>query len=100
MLETERMDCSMMKVTRLTLRPGVHLTAVQTKKFKSSVLAAHFLTPLSAQDAACNALVPMVLRRGTAEYPDLETLSAALDELYGGSLEPVVRKKGEAQCDF
>lgn len=98
MLETERMDCSMMKVTRLTLRPGVHLTAVQTKKFKSSVLAAHFLTPLSAQDAACNVLVPMVLRRGTAEHPDLETLSAALDELYGGSLEPVVRKKGEAQC--
>ena len=98
MLETERMDCSMMKVTRLTLRPGVHLTAVQTKKFKSSVLAAHFLTPLSARDAARNALVPMVLRRGTAEHPDLETLSAALDELYGGSLEPVVRKKGEAQC--
>ena len=98
MLETERMDCSMMKVTRLTLRPGIHLTAVQTKKFKSSVLAAHFLTPLSTQDAACNALVPMVLRRGTAEHPDLETLSAALDELYGGSLEPVVRKKGEAQC--
>ena len=85
----------MMKVTRLTLRPGVHLTAVQTKKFKSSVLAAHFLTPLSAQDAARNALVPMVLRRGTAEHPDLETLSAALDELYGGSLEPAAELLAE-----
>ena len=87
-----------MKVTRITLRPGVNLTAVQTTKFKSSALAVGFLTPLSGEFASCNALVPMVLRRGTEAHPDLETLSAALDELYGGSLEPVVRKKGEAQC--
>ena len=87
-----------MKVTRKQLRPGVFLTAVQTRKFKSSVLGVQFLTPLTAEDAARNALVPMVLRRGTAERPDLESLSAALDELYGGSLEPVVRKKGETQC--
>ena len=87
-----------MKVTQITLRPGVHLTAVQTKKFKSSTLAVRFLTPLSEPDASRNALAPMVLRRGTAEHPDLESLSAALDELYGGSLEPVVRKKGETQC--
>ncbi len=87
-----------MKVTRIELQPGVWLTAVQTKKFKSSVLGAQFLTPLTAEDASRNALVPMVLRRGTAKHPDMESLSAALDELYGGSLEPMVRKKGETQC--
>ena len=80
------------------MQPGVWLTAVQTKKFKSSVLGAQFLAPLTAQSAAVNALTPMVLRRGTAKHPDLESLSAALDELYGGSLEPMVRKKGETQC--
>ena len=82
----------------MELQPGVWLTAVQTKKFKSSVLGAQFLAPLTAQSAAVNALTPMVLRRGTAKHPDLESLSAALDELYGGSLEPMVRKKGETQC--
>lgn len=87
-----------MKVTQITLRPGVQLTAVQTKKFKSSTLAVRFLTPLSEENASRNALVPMVLRRGTVEHPNLESLSAALDELYGGSLEPLVRKKGETQC--
>ena len=87
-----------MKVTQLTLRPGIQLTAVQTRKFKSSTLAVRFLLPLSEEEASLNALVPMVLRRGTAEHPDLESLSAALDELYGGSLEPLVRKKGETQC--
>lgn len=88
----------MTNATRLELLPGVHLTAVQTKKFKSSALGVQFLLPLSAQDASLNALTPMVLRRGTERCPDMESLSAALDELYGGSLEPVVRKKGETQC--
>ena len=88
----------MIEVTRSELLPGVHLTAVHTKKFKSSVLGLQFLLPLQEETASLNALVPMVLRRGTREHPDLEALSAALDELYGGAIEPVVRKKGETQC--
>ena len=84
-----------MDVTHITLRPGVRLTAVHTTKFKSSVLAVRLLMPLSAETAGLGALVPAVLRRGTAEHPDMESLSAALDELYGGSLEPSVRKRGE-----
>ena len=88
----------MSEVTRTQLLPGVHLTAVQTQKFKSSVLGMQFLLPLAREQAALHALLPMVLRRGTAEHPDMESLSAVLDELYGGSLEPTVRKKGETQC--
>ena len=87
-----------MHVTRMELLPGVHLTAVHTDKFKSSQLGLNLLAPISAQTAAANALVPMVLRRGTRRHPDMQALSAALDELCGGVLEPVIRKKGEAQC--
>ena len=87
-----------MEVTRTQLRPGVRLTAVRTEKFKSSVLGMQFLSPLAPETAALNALLPAVLRRGTAAHPDMERLSAALDELYGGTLEPTVRKKGETQC--
>ena len=56
------------------------------------------MAPLSAETASANALDALVLRRGTAAHPDLESLSAALDELYGGAIEPMVRKKGETQC--
>ena len=69
-----------------------------TDKFKSSYLGLTMLTPLERETAAANALIPAVLRRGTAAHPDLEALSAALDELYGGAIEPVVRRKGETQC--
>ena len=87
-----------MNVTRVELLPGVHLTAVHTDKFKSSLLGVELLAPMDGAKASANALVPMVLRRGTADHPDMESLSAALDELYGGSIEPMVRKKGETQC--
>lgn len=88
----------MTEVTRTDLMPGVHLRAVHTKKFKSSYLSVTLMTPLSAETAAENALIPYVLRRGSQAQPDMESLSAALDELYGGAIEPAVRKKGETQC--
>lgn len=88
----------MAELTRSELFPGVHLTAVHTEKFKSCVLGASFLAPLDRTTAACNALLPSVLRRGAETHPDMESLSAALDELYGGSIEPVVRTRGEVQC--
>ena len=58
----------MIEVTRTQLLPGVHLTAVQTQKFKSSVLGMQFLLPLAREQAALQALLPMVLRRGTAGF--------------------------------
>ena len=87
-----------MNVSRREIMPGVWLRTVHTHKFKSSYLAATLLLPLERETAAVNALIPSVLRRGTAVHPDMESLSAALDQLYGGAVEPVVRKKGETQC--
>ncbi len=53
---------------------------------------------LTREDAAKNAVLPYVLRRGSASHPTMEAVSAALDELYGASIDPVARKKGEIQC--
>lgn len=88
----------MLPMTELTLSPGVTLRVVQTKKFKTSLLAVTFVEPLTAEHAALHALLPKVLHRGTQAHPDMQALSAALDELYGGSIQPILRKKGEVQC--
>lgn len=88
----------MSQVTRRELFPGVWLRAVHTNKFKSAYLSLTLLCPLDKDTAGPNALIPALLRRGTAVHPDMESLSAALDELYGGAIEPSVRKKGETQC--
>jgi len=88
----------MTHITRREIFPGVWLRSIHTDKFKSSYLSVTLLAPLSQETASANALIPSVLRRGTAVHPDMEALSAALDELHGGAVEPVVRKKGETQC--
>lgn len=88
----------LMQITHKQLMPGVHLTAVHTNKFKSSCFGVTLLTPLEREQAAECALIPSILRRGSENYPDMQALSAALDELYGGAIEPVVTKKGEVQC--
>lgn len=87
-----------MEGKRTQLFPGVWLRTVHTDKFKSAYLSLTLLAPLEEESASLNALLPRVLRRGTQTHPDMESMSAALDELYGGAIEPVVRKKGETQC--
>lgn len=86
-----------MTTERIELMPGVWLTTVRTDKFKSSYWALRLLTPLRRETASMNALLPYVLRRGTARFPDLTALSAELDSLYGGAIEPVVSKQGDIQ---
>lgn len=87
-----------MEVLRRRLMSGVYLTYIQERKFKTNVLSAQLIAPLEKKTAAANALLPAVLRRGTARYPDMQTLSAVLDGYYGARVSCTVRKKGENQC--
>lgn len=87
-----------MEVTRTKLAEGVYLTYLPAHKFKTSLLSAQFVTPIQQETAAAYALLPAVLRRGTVTYPDMGSLSARLDKLYGARIDYTVRKKGENQC--
>lgn len=80
------------------LADGVELSAARTDKFKTGLLAVTLTIPLSEQTATAGALIPEVLSRGSRNYPDMERLSAASDALYGASLGPAVRQRGESQC--
>ncbi len=80
------------------LADGVELAVMQTNKFKTGFLSATLTIPLSADTATAGALIPEVLGRGSRNYPDMEKLSSAADALYGMSLAPTVRQRGESQC--
>ncbi len=87
-----------MEYTRAEIINGVWLTHIRSDKFKTACLSITLLTQLQRESAAMNALLPLVLRRGTARYTDMEAISRRLDELYGAAIEPVVRRIGEIQC--
>ena len=76
----------------------VFLTYLPAQHFKTSRLTLNLVTGLDRASASANALLPAVLRRGTVRCPDMESLSAALDTLYGANIDYTVRKKGERQC--
>lgn len=84
-----------MEIKRKELMPGVWLSCLQTNKYKSDCLSLSLLTQLERDSVSLNALVPRVLSRGTTFHPDMDSISAACDELYGARVIPVVRKKGE-----
>ena len=71
---------------------------MSTRKFKTGAISLSLICPLDKKTAALNAVLPYVLRRGTASHPDMVSIEAYLDELYGARLEPVLRKRGEVQC--
>ena len=83
---------------RKEIMPQVYLTYLPADKFKTCLLSAYLVAPLTRETASYNALLPAVLRRGTVRCPDMESLSAALDTLYGAAIDYAVRKKGERQC--
>ena len=90
---------------RTQILPGVYLTAVQSDKFKTGCFSLNLLRPMKKQEVAANALIPSVLLRGSVRHPDIASISARLDELYGASIGTLIRKKGEVQlvgfyCDY
>ncbi len=87
-----------MDISRKEIMPLVALTSVKTDKFKTGCLGVTFCLQLDRKDASKNALLPKVLMRGCLSHPDMESMSAAMDELYGAKILPVVRSKGEVQC--
>ena len=85
-------------IDKSEIKNGVSLTCINTSKFKSSCITINLLCELNRDTAAMNALLPRVLRRGSASLPDMESIIAALDDLYGVRIEPIIRKKGEVHC--
>ena len=78
--------------------PGVNLRVVQTDKFKTACFSVNFLDKLSCEFSALNALLPMVLCRGSKKMPDMQSVSEVTDNLYGAKIEPIVRKFGDVQA--
>lgn len=82
---------------RIEILPNVFLRAVKSHKFKTGCFSVNFVRPLSREEATGNALVPCMLLRASQKYPSITAISNRLDEMYGASVGPLIRKRGEVQ---
>ncbi len=84
-------------IETLTLLPGITLRVCRDTRFKQGCLSFQLIRQMKAEEAALNALLPSVLLRGTRSCPDLRSITEHLDELYGASVSPLVRRVGDYQ---
>ena len=84
-------------IQTIQLTPGVILRHYPDKRFKTAVLSVQFQRPLCREEAALNALLSNVLLRGTVKNPDMRSITARLDELYGAHISPLMRRIGDIQ---
>ena len=84
-------------IETISLLPGITLRACRDTRFKQGCLSFQLIRQMKAEEAALNALLPSVLLRGTRNCPDLRSITEHLDELYGASVSPLVRRVGDYQ---
>ena len=86
-----------MKPIILTVGSASKLFAIRTDRFKCELLSMQFYRPTAANTVQLNALLPAVLRRGTARYPSKQAISRYLDELYSTTISMRNRRLGDMQ---
>ena len=84
-------------IETISLLPGITLRVCRDTRFKQGCLSFQLVRQMDASEAALNALLPSVLLRGTRNCPDLKSITEHLDELYGASVSPLVRRVGDYQ---
>lgn len=84
-----------LKSERINIGNGINLNLISTNKFKSNLFSYYFMRPLSKEEVTKNALLPLVLKRGTQEFSTNLEIQKKLEEAYGASLSISINKRGE-----
>ena len=71
---------------RENLAPGVFLNTLDAQKFNRCRITIRFQYPACRETATASAVLPLVLERSCADYPDMTLLSRRLAKLYGADL--------------
>ena len=79
------------------IKEGIKLHCIKTEKFKTNLLSVFLTIPLSRENVTYNALIPAVLRRGTANLKSQEEISIELENMYGATFDCGVEKTGDNQ---
>ena len=84
-------------IERIQISTNTYLNIFETDKFKCNYLSVNFLSKLSRETAAANALLPRVMTRSCEKYPSAAQLNRRFDELYSSSVDPKLGKNGDVQ---
>lgn len=81
----------------IEIASGVQLKYIETDKFKTNYFSFNFISPLSNEKAHFNALIPLVLMRGSNKYKTQSEINKRLQYLYSGDVAARNDSFGEYQ---
>lgn len=87
-----------MRTENRLLGKGMYSLLIPDTRFKTSQLTVALLMPLSKETVEEYALLPRLLVRGCAAYPDFTALHRRLNQLYGAAVTGDVARMGEKQA--
>lgn len=86
-----------MEYKKYEIKKGINLHFIKTESFKTDLIAIFITTPLLKQNVTKNAIIPMVLRKGSKSLTDIGEINKALEEMYGADFNCGVDKTGDNQ---
>ncbi len=82
----------------IELENGVFIHIINSDKFKTNLIAAFLLVDLVRENVTINALIPSVLKRGTANLKTMKEISNKMDDMYGSIFDASSDKIGDKQA--
>lgn len=86
-----------MECIKTEIKKGVNLHTIKTSKFKTNLFALMLTTKITKQNVTKNALISLILRRGTANIKTQEEISKKLENMYGANFDCGIDKIGNNQ---
>ena len=86
-----------MESTKIDIQKGIRLHTIKTDKFKTDLISVFLTTELNKENVTKNALISLLLRRGTRKIISQQELSKKLEEMYGGWFDCGLDKMGNNQ---
>lgn len=83
-----------MNYIKQEIKKGINFHKVNTNRFKTNLFAIFLTTPLKKESVTENALLPLVLKRGSAIMQTQELICKKLEDMYGASFDCGIDKSG------
>ena len=87
----------MANYSRKLIADGVGYSTIIDPKFKSSRIKVMFITDLTAETAAANALALSIMGSSNSRYKNISEITSKLNSLYGASINIEILKQGDIQ---
>ena len=79
------------------IKQGIKFHTINTDKFKTNLMAIFLTTKLTRENVTKNALISLLLKRGSKNMKDQEEISKKMEELYGAIFDCGLDKTGDNQ---